>query len=235
MRPCSCCASLRLRSEARRNNKRATREAQSDNSGFGLGICNALLQNLSVPSGASIPVATAQVSALSPALAASFDAGAASAAAAMPRPHPTLTLVLACRSEANAVQARAAILAQHKRDLAARRRAGTPVPEGWEEGLRVEYELVDLDALGGSRGTLAFAQRMRARYPHITALFLNAGYAAITEVNIPRFMGQVLSDGPLQALHHPRYNVEDVGLRSADGERGRVWGVNVLAPYVLVS
>lgn len=109
------------------------------------------------------------------------------------------------------------------------------MPEDWLQTLRVEYELVDLDAMGGEKGVLSFTRRLKQKYPHLTSLFLNAGYAAISEVNIPRFMWQVIRDGPMQALHHPRYNIEDVGLLSADGERGRVWGVNVLAPYVLVS
>lgn len=153
----------------------------------------------------------------------------------MPEPHPTLTLVLACRSSSNAAEARDKILAQHRTELEARRRSGGDVPEGWEEGLRVEYELVDLDAVGGPKGLLSFADRLASRYPHITTLFLNAGYAAFKQVVIPRFMLQIVTDGFLHALHHPRYNIEDVGARSADGERGKVWGVNVLAPYILAQ
>jgi 3-keto steroid reductase len=143
--------------------------------------------------------------------------------------------VLACRSKRNAEEARSKLLEAHAAELSARRKRGERVPEGWEDGLRIEYETVDLDCVGGPTGVLAFGERMRARYPYITSLFLNAGYAAITQVVIPRFLMQIATDGYLHALHHPRYNIEDVGARSADGERGRVWGINVLAPYVMVS
>lgn len=153
----------------------------------------------------------------------------------MPDPHPAFTLVLACRSESNAIEAREKLLKKHREDIQTRRKRGETIPQGWEEGLRVEYELVDLDSVGGPKGLLSFADRLASRYPHITSLFLNAGYAAIKQVVVPRFLGQIFSDGLLHALHHPRYNIEDVGLKSGDGERGRVWGVNVLAPYILVS
>ncbi|TXT03867.1 hypothetical protein VHUM_04290 [Vanrija humicola] len=203
------------------------------NSGFGLGLCHALLANLSTV-GAPVPAAVPQASALAPALRGKLEDGdAARGSAVIPAPHPALTLVLAVRSAANAEDARTALLARHRADLLARRAAGVPVPDGWEDSLRVEYELVDLDHVGGDRGVLAFAARVRARYPHVTSLFLNAGYAAITQVVIPRFMWSIVTDGPLYALHHPRYNIEEVGARSADGERGRVWGINVLAPYIL--
>lgn len=207
-------------------------------SGFGLGICHELLRNLSVDSGVPVPSAVPQLAALPSPLSGLLDgpgAAAASTAASLPRPHPTFTLVLACRSEKNAIAARDAVLARHKKDLAARRRKGIPVPYGWEEGLRVEYELVDLDSVGGDKGLLSFARRIGDKYPHVTSLFLNAGYAAFKQVVMGRFMMQVLTNGLIHALHRPRYNIENVGERSADGERGSVWGVNVLAPYILVS
>ncbi|KAL1409849.1 3-keto-steroid reductase [Vanrija albida] len=200
-------------------------------SGFGLGLCHALLANLSTVG--PVPAAVAQATALAPSLRPALDEGAALSSATIGSPHPALTLVLAVRSESNAKEARSLILARHAAELEARRAAGVPVPEGWEEGLRVEYELVDLDQVGGAKGVLSFAKRVKGRYPHVTSLFLNAGYAAITQVVIPRFVWSMLTDGPLYALHHPRYNVEEVGARSADGERGRVWGINVLAPYIL--
>jgi len=36
-------------------------------------------------------------------------------------------------------------------------------------------------------------------------------------------------------LSMPKYNIEQEGAMSADGERGMVWGINVLAPYILAS
>ncbi|BEI79618.1 hypothetical protein CcaverHIS002_0101470 [Cutaneotrichosporon cavernicola] len=200
------------------------------NSGFGLGLCHDLLANLSVGVGQRVPAAQPRPTAIAPRL-----LNSETKAGIMPSPHPTLTLILACRSQRNADEARAKILEQHTQDLRMRRSAGESIPPGWEEGLRVESELVDLDCVGGPKGLLSFCQRISAKYPHVTSLFLNAGYAAITEVVIPRFILQILTKGLLHALHHPRYNTEEIGARSADGERGRVWGVNVLAPYIIAK
>lgn len=206
-------------------------------SGFGLGICQALLSNLSVCGDTPVPCAVPTESSLPPALAPLLsDEGSAAArtAARMPSPHPTLTLILACRSEKNATAARTKILDAHNAELAARRKRGIPIPDGWIEGLRVEFEPVDLDAVGGPNGILAFTRRIASKYPYVTSLFLNAGFAAFKQVVIPRFMWQIITDGYRHALHHPRYNIEEIGARSADGERGRVWGVNVLSPYIMV-
>lgn len=206
-------------------------------SGFGLGLCHDLLANLSVGVGQRVPAAQPRPTAIAPCLTdlGSMEKAPSEPTGVMPSPHPSLTLVLACRSQKNAEEARAKILEQHAHDLQTRRSAGEVIPTGWEEGLRVEYELVDLDCVGGPTGVLSFCQRISAKYPHVTSLFLNAGYAAITEVVIPRFILQILTKGLLHSLHHPRYNTEEIGARSADGERGRVWGVNVLAPYIIVS
>ncbi|BEJ16456.1 hypothetical protein CspHIS471_0510610 [Cutaneotrichosporon sp. HIS471] len=200
------------------------------NSGFGLGLCHDLLANLSVGVGQRVPAAQPRPTAIAPSL-----LNSETKTGIMPSPHPTLTLILACRSQRNADEARSKILEQHAQDLRMRRSAGESIPPGWEEGLRVESELVDLDCVGGPKGVLSFCQRISAKYPHVTSLFLNAGYAAITEVVIPRFILQILTKGLLHALHHPRYNTEEIGARSADGERGRVWGVNVLAPYIIAK
>lgn len=213
------------------------REPELTSSGFGLGLCHDLLANLSVGEGQRVPAATPRPTAIAPSL---VDLGSMEKApneptGVMPAPHPTLTLILACRSQRNADEARTKILEQHAHDLRTRRSAGESIPKGWEEGLRIEAELVDLDCVGGPMGVLSFCQRVSAKYPHVTSLFLNAGYAAITEVVIPRFILQILTNGLLHALHHPRYNTEEIGARSADGERGKVWGVNVLAPYIIVS
>jgi 3-keto steroid reductase len=207
------------------------------NSGFGLGLCHDLLANLSVGVGQRVPAAQPRPTAIAPSLTdlGSMEKAPSEPTGVMPSPHPSLTLVLACRSQKNAEEARAKILEQHAHDLQTRRSAGEVIPAGWEEGLRVEYELVDLDCVGGPTGVLSFCQRISAKYPHVTSLFLNAGYAAITEVVIPRFILQILTKGLLHSLHHPRYNTEEIGARSADGERGRVWGVNVLAPYIIAK
>lgn len=45
----------------------------------------------------------------------------------------------------------------------------------------------------------------------------------------------ILRDGYVQTLTDPHFQTERAGVKSADGERGMVWGVHVLAPYILVS
>lgn len=79
------------------------------------------------------------------------------------------------------------------------------------------------------------ATRVEIRYPHITSLYLNAGMAVYKGNNYFKFITQTLSEGFLAPLTEPKYNVEHVGVKSADGERGMCWGVNCLAPYIMVS
>jgi 3-keto steroid reductase len=204
-----------------------------------MGICQSLLTNLSsagaIPPAASLPSFTSVPPSLKPLLETDGGVRAARVAARIPEPHPTLTLVLACRSEKNAIEAREKLLEEHKKLLKLRRWRGDDVPEDWEQELRIEYELVDLDSVGGDKGVLSFSRRLAQRYPHVTSLYLNAGYASFTNIVIPKFLLQMVTHGFFHALHHPRYNIEEVGKRSADGERGMVWGVNVLAPYIIVS
>lgn len=37
------------------------------------------------------------------------------------------------------------------------------------------------------------------------------------------------------SVTEPNYLIQEAGRKSADGERGAVWGVNVLSAYILVS
>lgn len=41
--------------------------------------------------------------------------------------------------------------------------------------------------------------------------------------------------GPVEAVTHPNYKLQQTGVKTSDGERGLVWSVNVFANYVLVS
>lgn len=51
-----------------------------------------------------------------------------------------------------------------------------------------------------------------------------------------RCLYEVFRVGPFKAFAYPdRYMSEHMGRMSQDGERGQVWGVNVLAPFILVS
>ena len=53
--------------------------------------------------------------------------------------------------------------------------------------------------------------------------------------NYWKFVVQMLSEGLLAPLTEPTFNIEHIGVKSADGERGKCWGVNCLAPYIMVS
>jgi 3-keto steroid reductase len=167
-------------------------------------------------------------------------------------PPPSLTLILACRSKARAQEAKDVLLKGHEAELERRLDAGLPVREGWRDGLRIEFEPIDMDAVGGSNGVLAFCERVKerwvsfrlevlsasltlTRYPHITTMYLNAGLGSYQGLSIPRFVWQMLTDGLVWAISNPKYQVEIAGAMSADRQRGMVWGINVLAPYIMVS
>jgi 3-keto steroid reductase len=76
---------------------------------------------------------------------------------------------------------------------------------------------------------------MTHRYPHLTSLFLNAGLAAFSGNDYWACTKQVFTAGPSYAFSHPDFNIEIPGMLSADKERGKVWGINVLAGYILVG
>jgi len=73
------------------------------------------------------------------------------------------------------------------------------------------------------------------RYPHITSLFLNAGMLVPKSNLYFKFMFDCIKDGLVATVTDPHIQTEHVGVKSADGERGMMWGVNVLAPYIVVS
>lgn len=136
------------------------------NSGYGLQICNRLLDELSLPAGHPLPSAQPKLAALAPSLKHLYrstpSASTSGAEKDIPSKTPALTLVLACRSAANAEQGIAAIRARHERVLHKRAGRGI-VRDGWLESLRIEYELVDLDEVEGSKGMLQFCERLKAR------------------------------------------------------------------------
>ena len=72
------------------------------------------------------------------------------------------------------------------------------------------------------------------RYPYLTTLVLNAGMGAFLGLDWGAAARQFFSD-PVECVSEPDYIVQEKGKLSADGERGGVWGVNVLSTYVLVS
>ena len=78
-------------------------------------------------------------------------------------PPPTLTLILACRSASKAAKAKKEMLQGHMKELKRRKEQGHAVREGWVEGLRVVVEPIDLDAVGGNNGVLAFCERVKSK------------------------------------------------------------------------
>ncbi|OCF31811.1 3-keto sterol reductase [Kwoniella heveanensis BCC8398] len=203
------------------------------NSGFGLGLCQQLLYNLSFPPGSDIPAAKPQSTALPPSLQYLLHQPPSATTPHIPSPPPALTLILACRSETKAIEAKEILLKRHLRDLENRKKRGEKVREGWRDGLRVVWEGVDLDSPGGQNGVLAFCERLKERYPHITTLCLNAGMGAWSGLNYWTFFKQMVQDGMPLAMSQPKYQYETKGAMSRDGERGLVWGTNVLAPYIM--
>ena len=73
------------------------------------------------------------------------------------------------------------------------------------------------------------------RYPYITSVYANAGLMAVRYVAWHRVFTEIFRVGPFRTFAYPdRYQVEQQGRMSRDGERGSVWSVNTLAPYILV-
>ncbi|WVW80930.1 hypothetical protein I302_102921 [Kwoniella bestiolae CBS 10118] len=206
------------------------------NSGFGLGICEQLLSNLSLPPHTPIPISTPQLTALPPSLRGSFDEDEDEE----PTKHidenpPALTLILACRSEKKALAAKQILLDKHEKELKEREEMGEEIRRGWLEDLKIVWEGVDLDNPGGGSGVLGFCEGLKARYPHITTLYLNAGMGAFTGLDWIGFFKQNIMEGLPRAQSQPNCQYEAKGAMSADGERGLVWGTNVLAPYIMAK
>ncbi len=130
-------------------------------SGCGLGICQQLLRNLSLPPSTPMPASIPQPSALAPSQRYLLDQKTESDKRVPPDPPPTLTLILACRSASKAEIARRALFKQHEKELSRRQRDGQPATAGWRDKMRIVSEVVDLDSLGGKNGVLAFCERMK--------------------------------------------------------------------------
>lgn len=128
-------------------------------SGFGLGICQQLLTNLSLPPDEPIPVSVPQASALGPSQRHLLDSPRSTKHISSSS-LPVLTLVLACRSGPRAEEARRVLLEGHELELEVRARQGMPVRRGWREGLKIIWEAVDLDSLSGPHGVIQFCARM---------------------------------------------------------------------------
>ena len=132
-------------------------------SGFGLGICHQLLSNLSLPPGTPLPASTPQRSALPPSKQYLCDTDPGPSKHVPTSPPPTLTLILACRSKSKAEEAIEIVSKRHEKELQARADAGMPTREGWKDGLRIVWEPVDLDAVGGPLGVLSFCERVKQK------------------------------------------------------------------------
>ncbi|WVQ95483.1 hypothetical protein IAU59_002580 [Kwoniella sp. CBS 9459] len=220
-------------SKVERDDNRLIIVVTGANSGFGLGLCQQLLANLSLPPDAEIPASKPQSTALPPSLQYLLHRPPSETTTHIPSPPPTLTLILACRSEKKAIEAREILLKKHTKDLEDRKRRGDRVREGWTDGLRVVWEGVDADSPGGKNGVLAFCERLKERHPHLTALFLNAGMGAFSGLSYWEFFKQTVQEGMIVAMSQPRYQYEFKGAMTEDGERGLVWSTNVLAPYIM--
>ncbi|ODO10136.1 hypothetical protein I350_02364 [Cryptococcus amylolentus CBS 6273] len=204
--------------------------------GYGFGICQQLLTNLSLPSSVPMRASTPQQSALAPSLQHLLQSPKSAEPTKSSPPNTTLTIILACRSETKALEARDRLIFGHLEELAKRKKEGKVGEKpGWREGLRIEWEGLDLDSPGGKYGALAFCEKLGEKYPHITTLYLNAGMGAFAGLSYYKFIKQICLEGMLVALSQPNYNEEIQGATTEDGERGLVWATNVLAPYIMVK
>lgn len=127
-------------------------------SGLGYGYCQRLLRQLS-----TAPPAAPPDTRLHPRNVPQPTVGADSrfSNADVVRSPPTLTLIMACRSRSKAEQAIASLLHEHDLGLTGRRVRGERERPGWQAGLRIVYEELDVDKVNGKGGVLDFAGRIR--------------------------------------------------------------------------
>lgn len=57
----------------------------------------------------------------------------------------------------------------------------------------------------------------------------------VTGLDWPMFWKCVFTQGWLGAMTDPVFYKETMGIKSRDGVRGRIWSINVLSGYILVS
>lgn len=68
---------------------------------------------------------------------------------------------MACRSRSKAEEAIRNLYKEHELGLIGRRVRGEKERKGWWEGLRIVYEELDVDKVGGKGGLLDFSERIR--------------------------------------------------------------------------
>lgn len=165
-------------------------------------------------------------------------------------PSPGLTLVLACRSMSKAEAARKELYAALDEELARRKQLPGYDRHGdvFRANLRIDLQYIDMAAMGSvfaaskemskkyvpkvmsSRDSLT---QVWSSYPYISHLIFNAGVSSFSHIDWWLAFKQIMS-GPIMAVSAPRYNVANIGERSADG-LGWIWQCNVFAHYTLVS
>jgi 3-keto steroid reductase len=137
----------------------------SDVSGLGFGYCQRILRQLS--SDASLPPPDArhlpQTSTSTSSLVPSNDSSLARYISSPNTKPPTLTLILACRSRQKAELAIKKLRREHELGLMGRRMRGGKDREGWEQGLEIVFEELDVDRVGGRGGVLDFSRRIKEK------------------------------------------------------------------------
>jgi 3-keto steroid reductase len=72
-------------------------------------------------------------------------------------------LILACRSRQKAELAIKKLRREHELGLMGRRMRGGKDREGWEQGLEIVFEELDVDRVGGRGGVLDFSRRIKEK------------------------------------------------------------------------
>ncbi|KAJ3283313.1 hypothetical protein HK104_010448 [Borealophlyctis nickersoniae] len=135
-------------------------------------------------------------------------------------PAPSVKILLACRNRVKATAARATLIAEFFKDRQ-------------KEGEKV-LEIVEVDT-GCAASVKAMCDDIKKRFTHLSTLILNAGIMPISHIDLATGLKNVLTRPRYVAKTGGGFVVQPVGKKTASGEWGHVFGVNVGGHFGMVK
>ncbi|KAL7417321.1 hypothetical protein BDY24DRAFT_166273 [Mrakia frigida] len=196
------------------------------NSGVGLGIATRLLLQLSSPSRGppsdSFPQRKPFI--ISPT---TTDAQLSQCPYT---PNSGVTFILACRSEQRALKAREVLLSKLDKDFLERNGVKEEDRE-FKRNLEIVWEGLDLSEM---RSVYAFVERVKAKYPYLTHLYLNAGVGAWSQIDWLAAFCEFFTN-PVKCLTDPDFKLQETGWKSEKDGMGWVWQCGVFGHWCIAN
>ncbi|EIW56997.1 uncharacterized protein TRAVEDRAFT_73290 [Trametes versicolor FP-101664 SS1] len=145
-------------------------------------------------------------------------------------PDAGVTIVMACRDPKRAQDAREKLYRLLDKHIATLKK-GTQdhaYAVAFRSSVRLDIERLDLSSV---RSVLEFSKAVTQKYEYVSHLIFNAGTATYSHLDILGFTYDLLIH-PIDAIEHPRRNMQINGVLSEDG-LGYTWQCNVFGHYVL--